>query len=110
MLVGNNSSVPVADSENIYKDLIIRLTGDRIETNLFTTLDLDIAGVYQKNWLDFDTLLPLYHSKAQNHPWPGAYLQVVYDESHHGLFWLYVDAAMNVENRIAQHYKFRYNP
>jgi hypothetical protein len=100
----------VADSENVYKSLINRLTMDQIENDLFTALDLDIAKVYQKNSLDFDTLLSLDHSKEQNYPWPGVYLHVVYDEKHYGVFWLYVGAAMDVENRIAQHHKFRYTP
>jgi hypothetical protein len=47
---------------------------------------------------------------VQNYPWPGIYLHVIYDEKHHGVFWLYVGVAMDVENRIAQHYKFRHTP
>jgi hypothetical protein len=91
----------VADSENVYKDLINRLAVDRIENDLLTALDLYITEVYQTSPLDFDTLLSLDHSKAQNYPWPRIYLHVIYDEKHYGMFWFYLVAAMDVENRIA---------
>ena len=48
VLVGDESSTLVADSENVYKNFINRLTMDRIENDLFTALDLDIVKVYQK--------------------------------------------------------------
>jgi hypothetical protein len=46
VLVGDESSMLVADSENIYKNLINQLTVDQIENDLFNVLDLDIAKVY----------------------------------------------------------------
>jgi hypothetical protein len=110
VLIGDNSSVLVADSENVYKNLIGRLTPHRIERDLLAALDPDIAKVYQIGSLDFDTLQSLDHSKAESYPWPGIYLHVVYDEEHYGIFWLYVGAGMDVKSRIAQHYKFRYTP
>ena len=60
MLIGENSSAVVADSENVYKDIIRGLTTDWIEMSLLAALDPDIAKVYQAGSLDFDTLTPCY--------------------------------------------------
>jgi hypothetical protein len=100
VLVGKESSMLLADSENVSKNLINRLTLDRIENDLFTALDLDTAEVYQTSSLDFDTLLYRDHSKAQNYPWPAVYLHVVYHEKHHRVFWLDVGTAMDVEIKL----------
>ncbi|RDL38772.1 uncharacterized protein BP5553_03112 [Venustampulla echinocandica] len=110
VLAGDNSSILVADSENVYKNLIGRLTLHRIEMSLLAALDPDIEKVHQIGPLDFDTLKSLDHSKAESYKWPGIYLHVIYDEEHYGTFWLYVGAGMDVKSRIAQHYKFRYTP
>jgi hypothetical protein len=68
VLVGEDSSTLVADSENVYKNLINQLGADRIEEDLFAALFSDIAEVYQIGSLDFDTLLSLDHSKAETYP------------------------------------------
>lgn len=73
-LVGDNSSMLVADSENVYKNLIGRITAHLIEKDLLVALDPDIAKVYQIDSLDFDTLRSLHHSKAESYPWPGIYI------------------------------------
>ncbi|KAH8804702.1 hypothetical protein F5884DRAFT_796923 [Xylogone sp. PMI_703] len=109
-IVGDNSSILVVDSENVYKDLINRITIDRVQKALLAALDSELVGVYQSGTLDFPTLLSLNHSKAENYRWPGIYLHVIHDEKHYGVFWLYVGAGMNVKERIAQHRKFRKIP
>ena len=72
MLLGDNSSTVVADSENVYRNLIGRLIAHRIEKDLLAALDPDVAKVYQIGSLDFDTLQSLDHSNAENYPWPGS--------------------------------------
>src|SRR5579871_3258551 len=64
----------------------------------------------KSNWMKMTWRLQLLkanldHSKAENYPWPGVYLHVVYDKNNHGVFWLYVGAGMDVKNRIFQHNK-----
>ncbi|KUJ17745.1 uncharacterized protein LY89DRAFT_669036 [Mollisia scopiformis] len=96
VLVIDNSSILVADSENVYKNFIDRLTPHRIEKDLLDALDPDIAKLYQIGSLDFDTLQPLDHSKAERCNWPGIALHVVYDEEHYGISWFICEASLHL--------------
>ncbi len=110
LVAGVDSTTVVAESENIYKEMINHLGKEHVEEQLKIALQPDIAAVYTTGPLSLDVLLALDHSKAEQYPWPGSYLHVVYDESQPGVYWLYVDAAINVQAQIAQHRKFRHNP
>ena len=59
VLVGDNSSILVANSENMCKNLIDRLTAYQIEKYLLAALDPAIERVCQFGSLDFDTLQSL---------------------------------------------------
>jgi len=83
---------------------------EHISSNILHALVQDIKVLFQKGVLTFETLSSLDRKEAEEYNTAGVYLHVIYELEQPSIYWLYVGAGMDVQNRVEEHKLFRTIP
>jgi len=110
ILSSERSSALISDHQNIYKSLILNNGIEHIRSNILHALVQDIKVLFRKGVLTFETLSSLDRKEAEKYNTAGVYLHVIYELEQPSIYWLYVGAGMDVQNRVEEHKHFRTIP
>jgi hypothetical protein len=110
ILSSERSSALISDHQNIYKSLILNNGVEHVRSNILHALVQDIKVLFQKGVLTFETLSSLDRKKAEEYNTAGVYLHAIYELEQPSIYWLYVGAGMDVQNRVEEHKHFRTIP